>query len=88
LYRLLSFLTVYGHYLDTKRVVWVDVKSNNRLLDNQMEGSPNGMAVDLKSTVRKDLRVRILRPPLKYSLKFVSLEFEDPFPSQKTVWSL
>ncbi len=41
------------------------------------------MAVDLKSTVRKDLRVRILRPPLKYSLEFVSLGFEDPFPSPK-----
>ena len=35
------------------------------------------MAVDLKSTVRKDLRVQILRPPLKYSLEFVSLKFGE-----------
>lgn len=29
-----------------------------------LEGSPNGMAVVLKTTVRKDLGVQIPRPPL------------------------
>ena len=47
------------------------------------------MAVDLKSTVRKDLRVQFLRPPLKYSLEFVSLGFGKPLSQPKrTVWSL
>jgi len=52
-----------GHYLDTQRVVCDPVEVVKSLIDNESEGSPNGMAVDLKSTVRKDLRVRILRPP-------------------------
>ena len=55
--------SLYSHYLDTKRVFWNTVETCKSLLVNQSEGSPNGMAVDLKSTVRKDLRVRILRPP-------------------------
>jgi hypothetical protein len=46
-----------------KRAVCNHREVGKSLIDNDSEGSPNGMAVDLKSTVRKDLRVRILRPP-------------------------